>query len=310
MKQVSVINWDGENEKFDEDDPHLRMYCAGSYDVPQVMGTATYGGPHDVFERKRHPGRIEKKVTMPMHWGNICEHPFRIRTQQVLEQLGLSQDEKVTEGRTFYEDQFMYTARTTPDGLLEGNPDVVFEYKTRWWSDDDLYGREMTDQCQPQEYDQCQWHLKVTGAKVCFLGVWFHPGQDICWYQIERDEERIEEISKAMFDFWVTNLQGNEPPPVDETEGCRQHWARVEAKEKAKREFSDDEYSLALELDSVKQELKRLKDEERRIGNELRAAMDEHEELYRPGEKTKVTHKFAKNAETRTLRLNVKAGAK
>ena len=66
---------------------------------------------------------------------------------------------------------------------------------------------------------------------------------------------------------------------------------------------------MALELDSIKQEMKNLKSEEKRIGNELRAAMVEHEELYRPGEKTKVTHKFAKNAETRTLRLTV-AGAK
>jgi hypothetical protein len=309
MEKVTVINWDGENVQLDADDPMARVYCGGSYDVPQVVGTATTGGKYDVFERKLYPGRIEKKVTMPMHWGNICEHPFRIRTQQVLAKLGLSEDEKVIEGKTFYANEFMYTARSTPDGLLEGNSDVVFEYKTRWWADRDLYGEEMTSQCQAQEYDQCQWHMKLTGAKVCFLGVWFHPGEDIVWYKIERDEERIKFISDEMFEFFTLHLQTGTPPPTDETEGCRQYWMRIEAQEKAKREFTDKEYALALELDSIKQEMKNLKSEEKRIGNELRAAMVEHEELYRPGEKTKVTHKFAKNAETRTLRLTV-AGAK
>jgi len=305
MKQVIVYDWQAEPVHIDHDDPNARILCCGSYDVPQIMGTATTGGPYDVFERKRYPGRIEKKVVMPMHWGNIAEHPFRIRAQQVLEKLGLSPNEKVVEGETVYSTQFMYTARSTPDAVLEGNPDVVFEFKTRWWTDKDLYGDEMTDDCQAQEYDQCQWHMYVTGAKVCFLGVWFHPAQDITWFQIDRDEDRIAEISGACFVFWTNHLQPNVPPPTDETEGCREYWARVEAREKTKREMCAEEYGLALEYDQLKMQEQQTKEKLTEIGNRLRSMMGDHLEIYRPGEKVKVTHKPVKNRATRSFRVTV-----
>ncbi len=59
-------------------------------------------------------------------------------------------------------------------------------------------------------YVQCVHYMMVTGAKRWYLGVLI-LGKEFKWFCIERDEEEIEALKKAEFEFWEHVVNEIEP---------------------------------------------------------------------------------------------------
>ena len=245
------------------------------------------------------------KATNIMNMGILAEDVFRRRTEQMHEYLGLYPNTRVVPGKTLYRDGKNVTFRATPDGIIPDSPSVVFEYKLRWWSDKDLYGEPMTEEVRESEYDQCQWHLFLSGATTCFLGVWFHPGEDIVWYKILRNERHIMHLMDVA-ERYFANIASATPPPSDASEGCKKWLMRMEERDASRREMTSEEWRLAMEIHQTKEQMKELKGLQQGLENQLRESIGEMQEVFVEGSKSKVTCKAPKGKDTRTLRVTIK----
>ena len=288
------------------DDDKLRRFTCGSDRITVINGSNPHRTPYDDFNKAMDifdPGFSKPNI---LNMGHLAEDIFRRRTEQMCEYLGLHQGSKVKPGKTLYRHGQNVTFRATPDGVIEDDPSVVFEYKLRWWSDEDLYGERMTDQVRESEKDQCQWHMFLSGATTCFLGVWFHPGDDIQWFKIVRDDKHIERLVVAAEAYFASHIRTGTPPPADETDGCKAYHQRLQEREASRRPFESDEWAWAVEHDEIKKRIDADKERKQELENLMRESMGEMQELYVEGGKSKATCKKPKNRDTRTLRITVK----
>lgn len=289
-----------------DDDAELRRYTIGSDRITVLHGTNPHRTKYDDFNSAMGVVKDEFEPTNIMKMGLLAESLFRKRTAEMSEYLGLYSNTKVIECPTLYRDCEWFTARSTPDGYIRDNPSVVFEYKLRWWSDEDLYGEPMTDQVRPSEFDQCQWHLFVTGATTCFLGVWFHPASDLKWFHIVRDDKHIEKLVNTADEYTRNCLMTGLPPATDASDGCKAYMQRLQERENSRRPFTSDEWAWALEYDEIKKRTDADDKRKQELGNLIRESMGEMQELYVEGGKSKATCKKPKNRDTRSLRVTVK----
>ena len=288
------------------DDDQLRRFTCGSDRITVINGSNSHRGVYDDFNKVMDI--YEKGFSNPniLNMGKLAEPTFRRRTEQMTEYLGLHHGSKVVEGKTLYRHGKNVTFRATPDGIIEDDPSVVFEYKVRWWSDEELYGERLTDQVRESEKDQCQWHMFLSGATTCFLGVWFHPKSDIEWFKIIRDDNHIERLVKKAEAYFANHIATGTPPPADESDGCKAYYQRMEEREATRRPFESDEWAWAVEHHEIKQRMAVDKARKQELENFMRESMGEIQELYVEGSKSKATCKKPKNSETRTLRITVK----
>lgn len=308
IRLKDIFNGGGEDYVYlnPEDDELLRKYSCGSDRITVLNGTSSYRGPHDDFMKTM--GLIENDFNASniMNMGILAEDVFRRRTEQMAEHLGLYGNTQVIPCETLYRDGKHVTFRATPDGMIPDNPSVVFEYKLRWWSDKDLYGEPMTDQVRESEFDQCQWHMFLSGATTCFLGVWFHPAEDIEWFKILRNDKHIESLVECAERYFAVNIGLGVPPASDASDGCRKYLMRLEERDAARREMTGEEWRLAMEIHQTKEQMKELKGLQQGLENQLRESIGEMQEVFVEGSKSKVTCKAPKGKDTRTLRVTIK----
>jgi hypothetical protein len=288
------------------DDDKLRLFTCGSDRITVINGSNSHRGVYDDFNKAMDI--YEKGFSNPniLNMGLLAEDTFRKRTEQMWEYLGLHKGSKVVQGKTLYRHGKNVTFRASPDGIIEDDPSVVFEYKVRWWSDEELYGERLTDQVRESEKDQCQWHMFLSGATTCFLGVWFHPKSDIEWFKIVRDDNHIDRLVKKAEAYFASHIATGTPPPADESDGCKAYYQRQEEREGTRRPFETDEWAWAIEHHEIKQRMAVDKARKQELENYMRESMGEIQELYVEGGKSKATCKKPKNSETRTLRITVK----
>jgi len=288
------------------EDQHLRRLTCGSHRITVINGTNSHSTPFDDFNKSMNI--YEKGFNTPniLNMGLLAEPTFRRRTEQMAEYLGLYKGSKVVQGKTLYRHGKNVTFRASPDGIIEDDPSTVFEYKVRWWSDEDLYGERLTDQVRESEKDQCQWHMFLSGATTCFLGVWFHPASDIEWFKIIRDDNHIERLVKKAEAYFANHIATATPPPADETDGCKAYYQRVQEREAARRPFEANEWAWAVEHDELKKRIDADKERKQELENLMRESMGEMQELFVEGGKSKATCKKPKNRDTRSLRITVK----
>jgi hypothetical protein len=289
-----------------DDDEALRKYSCGSDRITVLNGTSSYRGPHDDFIKTMGLAEDDFNASNIMNMGILAEDVFRRRTEQMAEHLGLYGNTRVLPGETLYRHGRNVTYRATPDGIIPDNPSVVFEYKLRWWSDKDLYGEPMTDQVRESEFDQCQWHMFLSDATTCFLGVWFHPADDIEWFKILRNDKHIAALVDCAEDYFGNHIKTSTPPPSDASDGCKKYLMRLEERDAARREMSAEEWHIAMRIHETKEQIKELKGLQQGFENELRESIGEMQELFVEGSKSKVTCKAPKGKDTRTLRVTIK----
>ena len=305
-ERINVLDFDGVTVSMHktDNDRMLRRWCCGSTDVPKIMGTNPYSGPYDLYHHKMNNEVV--RVNPAMKMGLWMEPIFRMMTQECLDDLGLDSNDKVLEGETIYQTGFMTTYRATPDAVLRDNKSVCFEFKRHRYDMRDNYGAPMSNEVHPMEYDQVQWHMRLGGFEVCFLGVLFGGDNELMWWRVERDEDRIKEIESEVFKFWTVNLQGREAPSADPTPGCINRLKKIEEKEASRRTFNDDDWKIAMEYDLICKGIKEMEAAKKAAEANLREAIGEMQELYLEDGKSKVTCKAPKGRDTRTLRVSIK----
>ncbi len=220
--------------------------------------------------------------------------------------MGLGPGDVGIEGWTVCYPGVMESGRSSPDAVLKNKKKVCLEFKRHRYEMLEDYGDQLTNEVPPMEYDQVQWHMHHSGCEVCFVGVFFKGSDEMRWWRVERDEERIKEIDEAAFQFFVGNIQARKEPPVDPTPGCINRLKKLEEKEASRRTFNNTDWQIAMEYDRICKGIKEMEAAKKAAEAKLREAIGEMQELYLEDGKSKVTCKAPKGRDTRTLRVSIK----
>lgn len=182
----------------------VRRQGIGGSDVAAIMGLSKWRTPYQVWAEKRGEVEPEDISGKPaVMWGNLLETP-------ILEHYKALHPE-----RNAHKVHAIMQCRERPwaQASLDGefyDPELyewgVLEIKTAG-----QYAAKDWETGVPIYYQtQVQHYLSVTGRGVADVAVLI-AGQDYREYRIERDEEDIAAIDRAVDEFWQMVKDGTEP---------------------------------------------------------------------------------------------------
>ena len=278
----------------------MELIPLGSTEQNAIMGTNTYAGPWDVFSRRAYPQPDEDKPHLRM--GRMIE-PFLIKAAlsfldpEWLVLLGMDPAFVKTwtwkPGKSEFvditKDGITCPLRSTCDGKIVASPRhqrplMLIEAKLVIYSDSDLWSYPLSAQQMhpdtlresviPQMYyDQAQSHLmRFPDVQVCLLPVLFNYTSKPEVYYVARNNERIAEMQKACWEFWVAHIVGEAPPVSDASKGMTQYLALQEATNEmyapatdraidlmeAFYKTKDEQVAVDSKLDGITNELKKM----------------------------------------------------
>lgn len=134
------------------------------------------------------------------------------------------------------------------------------------------FGEQGSDQVPPDYLLQCAWYMGVTGYDVWDLTVLI-GGNKFGTYTIERDQELIDQLWTIGDEFWLTNVLGKVPPPIDGSESSRRFLEGKHGDPAAEIEMTDDLLALAHRHANIAAAIKVSKLELDLVGNKIREAM-------------------------------------
>ena len=227
-----------------------RRLGIGGSDVAAILGLSKWKTPLDVYLDKtgQSPAQPDSE---PMLWGRLLEplilNEFERRHGIVVERV---------EGIIKQHPQYPWMLASL-DGWAPDVPAVV-ECKTARSSDG--WGDAGTDEIPAYYQTQVAHYLAVTGAEIAFIPVLI-GASDFRVYQVERDEQFVEDLIEAEASFWNEHVVAGVPPePVNAADAARL-WARDTGETiEVAPEVSDD----VEELQALKAQSKDL---EERIGS-------------------------------------------
>lgn len=207
-----------------------KSFGIGASEISAVAGLNPYASPWDVWLRKTGQASDEPE-NEPMEWGHRLEPAIR---QKYVDQTGATIH---VPPESLYHPQTTW-ARATPDG-------VVLNAAARWqhllqcknvggwveksWSD------------APPVYVQLQeqWELYVTGLARADVAALI-GGNQFRVYTVHREQRVIDDLVTIAADFW-RKVESRTPPPVDDSDACREHFERKYAKSNAVELVADGE---------------------------------------------------------------------
>jgi predicted phage-related endonuclease len=132
----------------------------------------------------------------------------------------------------------------------------------------------------PQEYwIQCQWYMMVCKAGKWYIAVLI-GGNYFKWYAIDRNEEVISNLREEAVKFWNENVLKKIPPETQggnaetnflndlfyqEQQGQEENEEVLELEDKAEKDI--------LKLETIKEEIKVLKQKQQQIENKFKIKM-------------------------------------
>ncbi len=110
-------------------------------------------------------------------------------------------------------------------------------------------------------YCQCMHYMAVMGYERMYLAVLI-LGKSFHWFEIERNEDEIENLIKSEVDFWNKYIVGKEVPEADGSENTSETIAAVYDYAKNKSiVLNNDDIKQYIELQNRIKELKGLQEE-------------------------------------------------
>jgi putative phage-type endonuclease len=178
-----------------------RTYLGGT-DVAAIIGEHQYESPRTLYMRKKGliPPTLSNEAMI--HGQNLERYVmqlYRAATGKRLRKAG------------FYRHKNIEFFGVNPDYLVLGEPGLL-ECKTA----SEFVGQEFgpTEDGIPRHYYiQCMWQLAITGREWCDLAVLI-GGQRFRKYHIVRNEDNIQELQQAAYDYWMTYIDQDIMPPL------------------------------------------------------------------------------------------------
>ncbi|MBM7585811.1 putative phage-type endonuclease [Bacillus pakistanensis] len=220
----------------------------GGSDVGIILGLNKYRTPFELWLEKTgqvEPVEIDNEA---IYWGNEMENVVA------------KEFEKRT-GKKVRRSNFMFThpeipyAKANVDRFVVGESSVLecktaSAYLAKDWAEDEV----------PDTYlVQVQHYLGVTGKEKGYIAVLI-GGNRFVWKEIERDDELIDMIFKAVKHFWEFHVQQGNPPELDGSSAAEKF-----LKEKYDRAEKEKQIILPAEYKDLIDQYRQLKADEKLV---------------------------------------------
>ena len=245
----------------------------GGSDIGAICGVSAWKSPLDVYFDKVNPPAPEADERFPigetksLYWGAVHEaaiaEAFTIVTGIKL----MRYNRQIVDPEIPYfianVDRLAYCVDgSRPFNAKTGEifTDTGVEIKTCRWKDDD-WGDEGTDEVPAQYFLQCQWYMSLIPSIKKFYLVVLFGGNDMKIYLINRDNEIIGKIREIGNEFWVGNVQAQNPPPPRSIEEVKALFPNSQLEKKtADNDLERNLYRLA-ELTAARKEAEKAEDD-------------------------------------------------
>lgn len=277
--------------KFSAEQNEARMKGVGASEAAGVLGLSKWESPMSIYLRKIGAGE-EVEENEPMYWGSKKEPIIRERFAEDHPEF------RVIPGLDLF-DGGILASKETP--FIFASPDAVLDDKASTQKGSRLVaGLEIKTATQfkandwpesghadgvPADYwVQCQQCMYVTGLDKWYLAVLIGSA-DYREYLIGRDDEFITGLVEKLGEFWKL-VEARTPPPFDGSDASKRVLDTLYPVEDTILEpaasLPSESDMLAEELLQVKQLMKGLTADQKRIENTLKGMMGDNALAYTP----------------------------
>lgn len=250
----------------------FRKQGIGGSDVSIIAGCNPYRSVFELWDDKRNKQGIDKieiENSDITHFGHVLEDVIR---KEFISRTGLKVRKK----------NMLLRSRKYPfmiadvDGVIreEDGTYSIFEAKTAI----EFKNNDWKNEKIPLAYQlQVQHYLAVTGFKKAYIAA-LVGGNKFYWYKMNRDDKLIDQIIQMEAEFWQ-RVQSGQEPSVDGSEATQNYLGEQykESKTNSIVELNDSVIPTIQEYKELKEEMDQLSDKKRKIENQLKMILKDHE---------------------------------
>ncbi len=265
MAQVSVVTKDMSHDEWLQN----RRSGIGGSDAGAIMGVNPYMSALDLYNDKLGitPPK-DLSDNQAVHFGNVLED---VVAQEYTRRTGI----KVRRRNAQFAHAKYPWMLANIDRDVVGEP-MLLECKTAGaYFKKDEWGPSGTDQVPMHYYIQCAHYMCVMGYERADLAVLI-GGRDFRIYHIEKDKELEEMLIEKEANFWNNHVL-KQIPPEPETKSDIEQLYGIDDGTSVEANISVE--TSVIELNAVKEEIKRLKGEQDRLETNIKGFMKEHTTL-------------------------------
>ncbi|MDA1651006.1 YqaJ viral recombinase family nuclease [Bacillus cereus group sp. TH160LC] len=244
-----------------------RTQGIGGSDVSAIAGLNKWKSAVQVFLEKTQAIEKEDIQSEAAYFGNVLE-------EVVAKEFAKRTDLKVQRRNAILQHPEYPWMLANVDRLIVGEK-VGLECKTA----SEYFKKEWKDEEVPAAYLlQCQHYMAVTGYEAWWIAVLI-GGNKFVHKKIERDEELIQYLIDIEKDFWLNNVEKNEPPMFDGSDASTELLKHLYPESIADSFVSlgKQEELLIEARDQVEREIKVLKEQKAEYENKIKAKLGTNE---------------------------------
>lgn len=263
-----------------------RTQGIGGSDVSAIAGLNKWKSAVQVFLEKTQAIEKEDVQSEAAYFGNVLE-------EVVAKEFAKRTDLKVQRKNAILQHPEYPWMLANVDRLIVGEKiglecKTASEYLKKEWEDEEV----------PAAYLlQCQHYMAVTGYEAWWIAVLI-GGNKFVHKKIERDEELIQYLIDIEKDFWLNNVEKNEPPMFDGSDASTELIQHLypESITDSFVSLSKQEELLIEARDQVDREIKVLQEQKAEYENKIKAKLGTNEaggtENYKVFWKSYTTNRF------------------
>ncbi|PEM28248.1 YqaJ viral recombinase family nuclease [Bacillus wiedmannii] len=263
-----------------------RTQGIGGSDVSAIAGLNKWKSAVQVFLEKTQAIEKEDIQSEAAYFGNVLE-------EVVAKEFAKRTDLKVQRRNAILQHPEYPWMLANVDRLIVGERvglecKTASEYLKKEWEDEEV----------PAAYLlQCQHYMAVTGYEAWWIAVLI-GGNKFIHKKIERDEELIQYLIDIEKDFWLNNVEQNEPPMFDGSDASTELLKHLYPESIADSFVSlgKQEELLIEARDQVDREIKVLQEQKAEYENKIKAKLGTNEvggtENYKIYWKSYTTNRF------------------
>lgn len=263
-----------------------RTQGIGGSDVSAIAGLNKWKSVVQVFFEKTQAIEKEDIQSESAYFGNVLE-------EVVAKEFSKRTDLKVQRRNAILQHPEYPWMLANVDRLIVGEK-IGLECKTA----SEYFKKEWEDEEVPAAYLlQCQHYMAVTGYEAWWIAVLI-GGNKFVHKKIERDEELIQYLIDIEKDFWINNIEKNEPPMFDGSDASTELLKHLYPESIADSFVSlgKQEELLIEARDQVDREIKVLQEQKAEYENKIKAKLGTNEvggtENYKIYWKSYTTNRF------------------
>ncbi|MCU5101012.1 YqaJ viral recombinase family protein [Bacillus cereus] len=263
-----------------------RTQGIGGSDVSAIAGLNKWKSAVQVFLEKTQAIEKEDIQSEAAYFGNVLE-------EVVAKEFAKRTDLKVQRRNAILQHPEYPWMLANVDRLIVGKKNgleckIASEYLKKEWRDEEV----------PAAYLlQCQHYMAVTGYEAWWIAVLI-GGNKFVHKKIERDEELIQYLIDIEKDFWLNNVEKNEPPMFDGSDASTDLLKHLypESITDSFVSLGKQEELLIEARDQVDREIKVLQEQKAEYENKIKAKLGTNEvggtENYKVYWKSYITNRF------------------